>query len=378
MEKIKMLCTGDYHKDWFLKFEEFFDIERKGFSLSDGSTMIVLKDTELISSLNEKEVCIIGYDPITNDVIRKAPDIKLILSVRDGPEENIDIAACTAQGIPVISSAGRCATSVSEYTFLLMLLLARPMVPVITKIRTEGWTKENSGELRSMYAHKSSELFNKTLGIIGFGRNAKKLSVLAHAFGMRIIAYDPFVDTQTMEGFHTEKVDLDTLAVSADYLIVLARLTKDTEGILNRDLIYSMKPSASIINTGRARLIDTDAVLDALEENVIKSAALDVHTPEPLGNLNENRIYRIPEDKLIITSHAAGVTEERAWHQYDLLYRQLLEYFNGEIPLGCVNKEVFQTPQFFSRGSKYFGILKKDMLKKNLSNNNSTDKGGNS
>ncbi|MBS4983569.1 MAG: D-3-phosphoglycerate dehydrogenase [Hungatella hathewayi] len=356
MDKIKMLCTGDYEPEWFPKFEEIFDIERKGFSLGDGSSMIVLKGEELVECLAGKEICIIGYDAVTEDIIKKSADVKLLLSVRDGPEENIDIDACTAAGIPVISSAGRCAVSVAEFTFLLMLMLARPMVPVIEKIRSEGWTKQNSPSLRSMYAHQSTELYNKNLGIIGFGRNAKSLSVLANAFHMQVNAYDPYVSEEVMDSFHVKKMDLDQVVKTADYVIVLARLTPDTEGILSRELIFSMKPTASIVNTGRARLVDGEAILDALEQQVIKSAALDVHTPEPLGALSENRIYQIPEDRLIITSHAAGVTKERSWHQYHLLYKQLLEYFQGNIPEGCVNKQVFDTPQFKERGGKYFGI----------------------
>lgn len=357
LDKIKMLFTGDYEPEWFSRFEEYFDIERKGFSLGDGSVMIVLDEEELIKDLKGKEISIIGYDKITENVIQKSADVKLLLSVRDGPEENIDIGACTSAGIPVISSAGRCATSVAEFTFLLMLLLARPMVPVIERIRKEGWAKENSGSLRSMYVRNSTELFNKNLGLIGFGRNAKKLSALAHAFGMHIYAYDPFVDAENMHTYHTNKAGLEEVVKNADYVIVLARLTAETKGILSRELIYSMKPTASIVNTGRAKLIDNDAVLDALEENIIRSAALDVHDPEPLGPLDQNRIYRIPEEKLIITSHAAGVTAERPWHQYSLLYEQLMAYFNGTIPDGCVNKEVFQSPQFQERGGKFFGIF---------------------
>lgn len=355
LEKIQMLCTGDYEQEWFAKLEEFFEIERKGFSLGDGSTMIVLKDEDLIESMRGKEVCIIGYDPVTEDVIKKSADVKLILSVRDGPEENIDLEACTAAGIPVISSAGRCATSVAEFTFLMMLLLARPMIPVIGKIRSEGWTKANSAELRSMYAHKSTELYHKNLGIIGFGRNARTLSALAGAFGMHVNAYDPYVTEEAMKELGAEKMELREVVETADYVVVLARLSEATKGILSRELIFSMKPSASIINTGRAGLVDGDAILDALEQDRIRSAALDVHSPEPLGTPGENRIYGIPEDRLIITSHAAGVTQERSWHQYQLLYDQLMDYFDGKIPDGCANKQVFSTPQFKERGGKYFG-----------------------
>ena len=358
MEKIQMLCTGDYNAEWFEKFSENFDMDLKGFCLGDGSKMIMLEKDELVKDLEGKEVALIGYDKVTEEVLKETSDVKLILSVRDGPEENIDIEACTKLGIPVISSAGRCATSVSEFTFMLMLLLARPMVPVIEKIRREGWTKDNNSSLRSMYAHKSTELFNKNLGIIGFGRNAKSLAKIAHVFGMHINAYDPYVSKEDMESYGVTKKELVDVVKEADYVIVLARLTKETEGILSRDLIYSMKKTASIVNTGRAKLVDNDAIIDALNEGVIKSAALDVHFPEPLGPIGENKIYDVPEDKLIITSHAAGVTEERPWHQYDLLYKQIIEYFEGIIPDGCVNKQVFDTDAFKERGAKLFGIKK--------------------
>lgn len=354
MNRFKMLCTGDYNKEWFEKFGKYFDMDLRGFCLSDGSKMIVLSENELIDSFQNKEVALIGYDKVTRNVLKNSPDLKVILSVRDGPEENIDIPACTELGIPVISSAGRCATSVSEFTFMLMLLLARPMIPVIERIRKEGWTKDNNSSLRSMYAHRSTELFHKKLGLIGFGRNAKALAKIANVFNMSVSAYDPYVSKKDMEEHFVQKEGLADLVRSSDYVIVLARLSKETEGMLNRDLIFSMKSTASIINTGRAKLIDNEAVLDALELGVIKSAALDVHDPEPLGELDKNRIYKIPEDKLIITSHAAGVTEERTWHQYDLLYQQVLDVFHGVIPSGCVNKEVFETKAFKERNCTLF------------------------
>ncbi|MCI8838366.1 MAG: D-3-phosphoglycerate dehydrogenase [Hungatella sp.] len=358
MEKMKMLWTGDHQEEWFAEFEKLFHIEQRGFSLGDDSVMITLKGRELEEVMEGKDVCVIGYDPVTEDVIQKSADVKLILSVRDGPEENIDLDACTRAGIPVISSAGRCAVSVAEFTFLMMLLLARPMVPVMGKIRREGWTRDNSGRLRSMYAHSSTELFGKNLGLIGFGRNARVLARLADAFGMHVNAYDPFVDQETMKCCRAVKMELEETVRTADYVVVLARLTKETEGILNRERIFSMKPNACIVNTGRAKLLDNDAVLDALEQGVIRAAALDVHSPEPLGVIGENRIYEIPEDRLIITSHAAGVTAERPWHQYRLLFGQLTEFLQGRIPEGCANKEVFGEPQFKERGGKLFGTRK--------------------
>ncbi len=357
MEKIRMLFTGDYEEEWHRRFEEFFEIERAGYGLSEVAVMSVMEEGDLIAALQGKEVLLDGYDRITENVLSHCPDLKLIMSVRDGPEENIDIEACTRYGIPVISSAGRCAVSVSEFTMLLMLLLARPMYPVMEKMRNEGWTKENNSDMRLMHATRSTELFNKTLGIIGFGRNARKLAPLAKAFNMTVNAYDPYVSKEAMLEYGVGKCELDELVRTADYVVVLARLTKDTEGILSRELIYSMKPTASIINTSRGRLVDNDAIIDALKENVIRSAALDVYEHEPTGALDENRIYDIPSSKLLLTPHAAGNTLERPWHQYDLLYGQIVGYFKGKIPEGIKNRGVFDEPEFENRGKKFFGIL---------------------
>lgn len=359
MEKLKTLFTGDYNEQWYQKFDKYFDMERKGFGLATVSIPTMLPEDELIEALQGKEAFLVGYDPITAKVIENCPDLKMIFSIRDGAEENVDVEACTKAGIPVITSAGRCAVSVAEFTFLLMLLLARPMAPVMRKMRNEGWTKDNSKEIRRMHATRNTELFGKNLGIIGYGRNAKTLTPLAKAFGMTINAYDPFVSEEAMNELGVNKMSLEDVVKTADYVIVLARLTKDTQGILSRELIYSMKPTASIVNTGRAKLVDNEAIFDALEEGVIKSAALDVHFPEPLGALDENRVYAIPEEKLILTPHAAGNTLERPDHQYGLLYNQLIGYLDGVVPNGCINKQVFETEAFKNKGGKYFNINNK-------------------
>lgn len=359
MEKIKTLFTGDYVEHWAEKFSEYLDLDRQGFGLEKVAVPVMMSAEELIGHLKGKEGYLIGYDPVTEEVIKNCPDLKFILSVRDGPEENIDVKACTEAGIPVLSSAGRCAVSVAEFTLLEMLLLARPMAPVIARMRKEGWTKENTKEMRMMHATRNTELYNKNLGIIGFGRNARTLAKIVSGMNMHVSAYDPYVSAEAMKEYDVEKMELADLCKNADYLIVLARLTKDTEGILSRELIFSMKPTASIVNTGRAKLVDNEAIYDALEQGVIKSAAIDVHLPEPPGAPGEHRMYDIPDDKLVMTPHAAGNTLERPEHQYELLYTQLLDYFNGKIPNGCINKQVFDTPQFKERGGKYFGILNK-------------------
>ncbi len=345
----KMLWTGEFHQQWYDTFAQEFDIRREGFGITGDIKDRFVDEQKLIQALQGVEVYLVGYDKVTANVLKACPDLKLILSVRDGPEENVDLKACCELGIPVISSAGRCAVSVAEYTFLLMLLLARPVIALERTIRTEGWTKENGPRVRSMYADgDSTELYGKTLGILGFGRNARILAGLASAFNMKVVAFDPYVPQEVMDSFGVRKASKEDTLAQADYLIVLARLTPETEGMLGRADIARMKPTACIVNTGRAKLIDNEAVYDALEQGTIRAAALDVHVQEPLGP--DHRAYRISPEKLILTPHAAGATAERPAHQCQLLYTQLHEFLGGKIPAGLCNRAVLESLTYPTRG----------------------------
>lgn len=343
---MRMLWTGEYDANWYEKFSKFMEVKRAGLGVT-GNIADKLSEDALAENLQGVDVLLIGYDPLTSAVLHKCPDLKLVLSVRDGPEENIDIAACEKLGIPVISSAGRCTVSVAEYTFLMMLLMARPVIRMNNIMRKDGWTLENKKMLRDI-SETSSELFEKTLGIIGMGRNGRHLAKLAQGFGMRVIGYDPYANAAELKKSGIELMELGELMASSDYISILARLTPDSEGLVSREMIAKMKPTACLINTARAKLLDTDAALDALEAGKIRMCALDVFSPEPVGR--ENRIYQIPEEKLLITPHGAGFTKERVHHQCKALYEQYVQFVNGEHPAGCVTRNVYTSEDFRLRG----------------------------
>ncbi len=345
---LKLLWTGEYDESWAKKFSEYAEVTRKGLGLT-GNIINKMDEDELIEALQGIDVLLVGYDKVTERVLKSCPDLKLILSVRDGPEENIDLEACSMLGIPVMSSAGRCTVSVAEYTFLLMMLLARPVVSLTNRMRESGWTKDNRKELRDI-SETSTELYEKTLGIVGAGRNGQHLAALARGFSMRVVAYDPYADEEKMKALGIELMPLEEVMKEADYISVLARLTPETEGLVGRKEIACMKPTACLINTGRAKLIDNDALLDALENNEISAAALDVFEQEPVGN--DSRIYTIPEDKLLITPHGAGVTRERVHHQSKSLYIQFVDFIKGKKPSGLCTKSVFEESAFKERGGK--------------------------
>ena len=191
---LRLLCTAEFDDWWTKRFNELVEIKRVGFSL-DKDPKKRMNETEITEALQGYDIHISGYEKLTRDVLYQCPDLKLILSVRDGPEENIDVQACTELGIPVLFSSGRCARSVPEFAFLAMLLLAKPVEKASGIFRKEKWTKENDLKLRRIN-EASTEMAGKTVGIIGLGRNGAGLAERCSAFRMNVIAYDSYVNPQ--------------------------------------------------------------------------------------------------------------------------------------------------------------------------------------
>ena len=349
---LKVLCTAEFDDMWEEKMKEYCDIRRVGFSLTK-QPKDRLNEEQLIEALKGVDVFIVGYEKVTENVLYHAPDVKLLLSVRDGPEENIDIKACTKLGIPVLFSAGRCGRSVPEFTFLLIMALAKPLIKVVEEVRAGNWIKENDLKFRRINEN-STEVYGKTLGIVGLGRNGLGLAVRAQAFGMRIIGFDPFVDREKMKAMDIEVYDLDAVMRQSDYIVLLARVTEENKGMIGEKEIGLMKPTACLVNTGRAALLDMDALFQALKEERIRGAALDVMDEEPPRE--DHPIYQIDPDRLIVTPHTAGVSVERITFQSRVLNEHLQNYLKGILPQSFCNREVIELPQFKERGKKLFGV----------------------
>lgn len=324
---LKMLWTGYRNEEWETEFSKYCDIKFAGFSIH-GQWGDWLTQEELIVELKGIDVFLVGYDQINETVLRASPDLKLILSERDGPEENVNLNACEELGIPVLNSAGRCTVSVAELTFNLILNMSRPVLEINTLIRKEKWKKSNHQRLRDIVEAKAFEAYRKTLGIIGLGRNGKYLSKLANSFGMRVIAYDPYVAKEDIKKeYNVEIMDLDEVMKESDFVSILARVTPENHNLIGEEQLKLMKPTAALINTGRPQLLDYRALADALISNRIRMAALDVFDMEPLGE--SDFIYEVPEDKLILTSHIAGFSRERSWHQCKTAFENFLTFFSS-------------------------------------------------
>lgn len=349
---LKMLWTGEYSEEWEQKFSKIVTVKRAGFNIHNQFRHWMTED-EVIEALQEIDIFFVGYDPITEKVLNACPKLKLILSERDGPEENIDLDACQRHGVPVLNSAGRCTVSVAELTMCLIMNMSRPVLEINQTIHEETWNKGNYQHLRDVVEANSFELYRKTLGIVGMGRNGQYLSKLGKSFGMRVMGYDPFVDPQRIAELGVELTDLNTLMQESDFVSVLARATAENHNLVGKAQIAQMKPTAALVNTGRPQLVDYDALIDALESNKLRMAAIDVFAPEPLPA--DSAFYRLPRQKIILTNHMAGFCQERAWHQYDKGMDNLLKYLHGECMQCNCTPGVEESGEYTSRGKLLFG-----------------------
>ena len=352
-----LLWTGEYEASWDKILSERFNLEKASLAAGGQFPMCLLKKDELTVALQGKDLFLAGYDKIDEEVIKNCPDLKMVLSVRDGPEENVDIEACTKHGIPVLYACGRCVHSVAELTLTLMFVSASHFYKLASTIRNEGWTHTNV----EPETHLKTELFGKTVSIIGLGRNGKELARICNGIGMNVVASDPFVTQEKADALGLGKItmmSLDDALKAGDYVSLLARVTPETKGMIGAREIGLMKKTAVLINTARAALTDEEAIFDALENDTIAGACLDVFTKEPLPE--DSRAWKIPADKLIITPHAAGLSVERTPHQYEYLFESFDKFLNGDLnEIRLHNPKVLDSPEFKDRGGKLFGVNKK-------------------
>ena len=356
---LKMLWTSEYDEDFEAKLKKVVDLKRAGFNVH-GRHKEWMSEDEVDAALDGIDIFFVGYDPITERVLKNHPELKLILSVRDGPEENIDLKACEAYGVPVLNSAGRNSASVAELTFGLILNMARPMIQVASSIWRDKFNDDNFQELRNICTKgpcASTALAGKTFGIIGLGKNGKRLATIGQGFQMNVIAYDPFISAEDMKKLNVTKYELNDLMAKADYISIMARVTKDNEGLVGKEQIDLMKPTAAIVNTARAKLMDTDALVQALNENRIRMAALDVFEKRPPHDdlPDDSKYYTVKDHRLILTNHMAGFCLERTQFQNEIAYSNLEEFINGEELTNNCTKNVFDSPAFKERGGILYG-----------------------
>ena len=251
------------------------------------------REAELFDALDGVSCIVTGTDELTRAVIDRAGSLRVIAKHGVGVE-NIDVDAAQERGIVVLATPGAMSESVAELAFALMLTLARSIVPAHLETRAGGW--------RLLPGH---ELRGKTLGLVGFGRIAQEVSVRAQAFGMTVVAHDPFGDVRLAAEQSVELLSLDAVLERADVISLHAALPAGGGPLIGSRELSLLRPSATLVNTARGALVDERALAEALSDGRLAGAALDVFVEEPpVGS------PLLGLENVVLTPHLGGQTTE--------------------------------------------------------------------
>jgi len=253
--------------------------------------------------------------------------------------DNVDLDACTAADVAVFITPKAVAEPMAESIVLFILALSHRLVAKDRMTRRGEWAASQMP--------LGMEPRDKTVGTIGFGRIAAETVRLLAAFRpSRILAHDPYCDEATAHGAGIELTSLEDLLRRSDYVLVNCPLTPETRGLLGKEALALMKPSAMLINTARGPIVDEDALADALEAGRLAGAALDVFAVEPMTNKG-HRLLQL--DNFIATSHSIGWTEELFRDMVHEACAGALAIGQGQPPPNVVNREVLTRAGFLAK-----------------------------
>lgn len=284
-----------------------------------------LAAAELIPLVGEADGFIAGLDRIDASVIEAAGRLKVIARYGVGIDR-VDVPAATRRGIVVTNTPGANSAAVAELAIALMLALGRDLCRADRAARQGEWPRLTGVGLRG-----------KTVGLVGFGAIGREVAARLKGFGCRILAVDPYVAPETIEGAGAEPSSIDALLAAADFVSLHAAVTSSTEGMVDASFLGKMKPGAFLVNTARGELIDESALTDALKSGRLRAAALDCFRtePPPAGHA----LVQLPQ--VLATPHMAAHTDDAANAMGWMSLEACLSVLRGERPAHVVNPEVW-------------------------------------
>jgi D-3-phosphoglycerate dehydrogenase len=278
-------------------------------SLSKEAVEILEKEKEFKVDVNTKltpeelKKVIKDYDAllvrsatkVTKDIINAADKMKIIGRAGVGLD-NVDVDAASKKGIIVVNTPGGNTISTAEHTLSMILALSRNIPQADVSMKKGDWERKK---------FMGVELYGKILGIVGLGRIGAEVAKRAISFGMKVLAYDPYLSAEKAKDLGIELVDLATIFKSADYITVHTPLTEDTKHIISDKEFAIMKNGVRIINCARGGIVDEKALVKAIEAGKVAGAALDVYENEPPKD-----VKLLGLEKLVLTPHLGASTEE--------------------------------------------------------------------
>ena len=272
---------------------------------------------ELIQRLQGAKVAvnIRAYSKFDEPLLKACRDLKMIAVLGVGTD-NVDLGTASRLGIKVTNTPGYSAVSVAEHTLALMLAAARKIPGHEKELRAGRWTRL-----------PMAQLHGKRLGIIGFGNIGRQVASLAKGIGMKVWAWTFNPNSRRAEEAGIQFVEFDQLLSQSDVIAVTIKASEKTLGLISRQALAKVKPSCILVNTARASIVDTAAMIEALRKGTLAGAALDVYDQEPLPA--HDPILSLPN--VVISPHNAGMTPEAIERGNEMLVDNIISFLQGRL-----------------------------------------------
>jgi D-3-phosphoglycerate dehydrogenase len=289
-----------------------------------GPGAVPVPDALLAAAVGARVLCV-HFAPVGAALVEAAPSLGLVAVARTGLE-NVDVAAAAARGVAVVPVYGRNAGAVAELQLALMLAEARDVARADASVKAGGWRKE--------FPDSPIEVAGRTVGMVGFGHVGAAFARRLSGFGCRLLAYDPYVPASALRAAGVAPASaLAEVFRSADFVVVQARHSPETDRFIGAAQFALMKPGAYFVNVSRSRVVDMAALFAALSSGAIAGAGLDVFDEEPLSADSPWRSL----DNLTVTTHFGGDTEETNRTSAALVADAVAEYASTGRVAAAVN-----------------------------------------
>ncbi len=283
-----------------------------------------LKKEDLYASISDYAGLVVRSETkVTSDLMDRAQSLRVVGRAGVGVD-NVDVPAATARGIVVMNAPDGNTITTAEHTIALLIALARRLPQANSSLKSGRWDRKS---------FVGVELQGKTLGIVGMGRIGRTVAFRARAFGMKIVAFDPFVAPEQARDLEIELASLDEVFSSADFLTIHTPLTPETRNLIGDDAFKKMKKGVRIINCARGGLVDETALHAAIRSGIVAGAALDVFEQEPPAADNPLLLL----DEVIATPHLGASTTEAQEGVAFTVAEQMRDYLLTGALRGAVN-----------------------------------------
>lgn len=304
------------------------EVDRMALRLERGGPEAERPPDGLADHLAGADALVVHYCPVSSSVLDAAPRLRLLATCRAGTE-NIAADDAIGRGVLVVHVVGRTTEAVSDFAVGLLLAEARNIARAHQRLAQGRWDK------RFRNSAFTPELEGKTVGIVGFGQVGAAMARKLAGFRVRLLAHDPYVSVESMRGSGVQPATLLDLLGESDFVTLHARPQPGAAPMIGRQELETMKPTAFLVNTARAALVDVGALAVALRDGTIAGAALDVHDREPLGP--DHPLLGL--DNVTLTPHLASSTRECTVKSPRLLAHDLRRLFEGGRPRHTLNQD---------------------------------------